>query len=81
MPMIPKPTYKVSALEEEKMFAVTYTYHDKDGNEFVDTWHISNKYMSIALDIVCEMCEAELDSGNWDDYEVISINRIRRGDA
>ena len=81
MPMIPKPTYKVSALDEKKMFAVTYTYHDKDGNEFVDTWHISDQYMSGALDTADKMCEVELDNGNWDDYEIISISRIRRGDA
>ena len=80
MAKIPEFKYDRSYLEEQKLYACTYTYKfPNDSAELVDTWHIKARSMSEACQKVEEFCAGNVDSGEWDCYEVVTINMIRKG--
>ena len=79
MPKIPDHDYSVSQLEEQKLYAVTYTY-EVDGEWFADTWNITERNnIGAALEAVDAFCSANVENGNWISYEITNINIIRRG--
>ena len=82
MAQIPKRDLTVSAMEERKMYACTYTFHLRgDKAEFVDTWHVTARSIGEAQGYVDSFCSYNVDiSHEWDDYEVTAIILIRRGE-
>ena len=80
MPRLPKHDYSMSALEEPKLYAVTYVYETEDG-WFGDTWNISGqKNIGGALEQVDNWLRNSVDQGNYVSYEIVSVTVIRRGE-
>jgi len=77
MPRIPERDYTVSALEERKLYAVTYVYETDEG-WFADTWNVtSENNLGAALSVVNQFCSANVDNGNWVSYDITNINLVR----
>lgn len=75
---IPKPDYTVSALEADKLWAVTYVFvQPNDESKYADTWHLRAKGIEQAMCEVDEWCASQIDSGEWVQYEIVSIQVIR----
>ena len=77
MPKIPEHDYTVSELDEKKLYAVSYKYQVK-GEWFADTWNITERIcIGNALKAVDEFCSGNVDSRNWDAYEITNINKLQ----
>ena len=80
MPKLPTHDYTVSALEEEKLYAVTYVYETGEG-WFGDTWNIKAKNIGDALTRVDDWLARAVNVGDhYVAYEIISVTVIRRGE-
>ena len=78
MPRLPMHDYTVPALEEEKLYAVTYVFQTGDG-WFGDTWNIKAKCIGDALNQVDAWLAGSVDKNNYTTYEIVSITVIRKG--
>lgn len=78
MPKLPMHNYTVPALEEEKLYAVTYVYETGEG-WFGDTWNIKAKCIGDALSQADDWLASFVNQSNYATYEIVGITVIRKG--
>lgn len=78
MARIPVRNENVSPLEDEKLWNITYVFEEcgRCGKQ-AETWHIRARSIGEALSEADEWCASQIDSGEWVQYEIVSINVIR----
>ena len=77
MAKMSKPDYAVGEMDDLKPWVVTFTYHDRNENFYVETRVVENVDITDATsgvrDEIAELSEKE----HWSDWIITNVNLIR----